>query len=234
MNTDDLEYSWSDGTYWSKYNHCRVWENGTYTIKVRDRYGQMTTISYEVTNSHKATVPPPTVKGINIQEGEWIATNPSIKFEDPSETNKYYIDIKFSLNGNWDLATVKGDRTVEVDKVTGNKEIYGRCRDDYGNVSLPVTFTCGVDSSAPTNINFVPTVSEANEIYTTVSAIENNALPLKYSITYDGGQTWSTPQIGRNFGLVNNPPKGTYIINCRAYNAAGLYVEGSPIQVTIS
>lgn len=234
MNTDDLEYSWSDGTYWSKYNHCRVWENGTYTIKARDKYGQITTTYYEVTNSHKAIVLPPTVKGMNVQEGEWIATNPSIKFEDPSGTHKYYIDIKFSLNGNWDLATVKGNRTVEVDKVTGNKEIYGRCRDDYGNISLPVTFTCGVDTSAPTNLNFVPTVIGTNRLSVTVSAIEDFALPLKYSITYDGGQNWSTPQIGRYFGFLSDTPGITYTINCRVYNAAGLYVEGTPVQVTIN
>ena len=231
MNTDDLEYSWSDGIYWSKYNHCRVWENGTYSLMIKDKYGQTSTTSYEVVNNHKAIVPSPSVEGINVQEGQWIPTNPTVQF---SNDGSYYIDIKTSSTGNWDLATAKGNRTVDLGTNIGTREIYGRCRDDYGNVSLSVSFVCGVDTSAPTNLNFVPTVSEVNEIYTTVSAIENNALPLKYSITYDGGKTWSTPQIGRQFGLINNPPKGTYIINCRAYNAAGLYVEGSPIQVTIS
>ena len=229
-----LEYSWSDGQYWSQYNHCRVWENGTYKLKVRDKYGQTSTTTYEVVNNHKAIIPPPTVEGGNVQEYEWIAINPRIQFYDPTEKSTYYIDVKFKPTDNWDLATSKGDREISINRVSEIKTIMGRCRDDYGNVSLPITFVCGVDTSAPTNINFVPTLSTANEIYTTVSAIENIALPLKYSITYDGGQTWSTPQIGRNFGLVNNPPKGTYTINCRVYNAAGLYVEGSPVQVTIS
>lgn len=230
----ELEYSWSGGQYWSQYNHCRVWENGTYELMVRDKYGQTSTTLYEVTNNHKATIPSPTIVGRNVQQEQWITTNPQLQVVDPSGNNSYYMDVKFSPEEGWDRASSKGDRTFASNRVNGIKEIWARSRDDYGNVSLPVTFTCGVDTSAPTNINFVPTVSIANEIYTTVSAIEYHSLPLRYSITYDGGQTWSEPQIGRNFGLVNNPPKGTYTINCRAYNAAGLYVEGSPVQVTIS
>lgn len=233
MDDMTLEYSWSDGQYWSQYNHCRVWKNGTYKLKVRDKYGQTSTTAYEVVNNHKAIIPSPTVKGENVQEYGWTTTNPIIQFYDPSGAETYYIDVKFTPEENWNLATSKGNRGIGVSRASGIKTLMGRCRDDYGNVSLPITFVCGVDDSAPTNINFVPTLSIANEIHTTVSAIENVALPLKYSITYDGGQTWSTPQIGRNFGLVNNPPKGTYTINCRAYNAAGLYVEGSPVQVTI-
>lgn len=229
----ELEYSWSGGQYWSQYNHCRVWENGTYELMIKDKYGQTSTTNYEVLNNHKTFVPSPTVKGNNVQEGQWIATNPMIQFSDPSGTSTYYIDVKFSPTEEWSLGTAKGGRGIGTNGVAGIKEVWGRCRDDYGNVSLPVTFTCGVDMSAPTNINFVPTLSIANEIYTTVSAIETHALPLRYSITYDGGQTWSKPQIGRQFGLVNNPPKGTYTINCRAYNAAGSYIEGSPVQVTI-
>ena len=27
-----FEYSFSDGKYWSPYDHCRVWKNGTYDL----------------------------------------------------------------------------------------------------------------------------------------------------------------------------------------------------------
>ena len=231
MNTSDFEYSWSGGTYWSKYNHCRVWENGTYSLMVKDKYGQTSTTPYEVVNNHKATVPSPSVEGINVQEGQWISTNPTVQF---SNDGSYYIDVKMSSTGNWDLATTKGNRTVDLGTNIGTREIYGRCRDDYGNVSLSVSFVCGVDTSAPTNLNFVPTVIGTNRLSVTVSAIEDFALPLKYSITYDGGQNWSTPQIGRYFGFLSDTSGITYTINCRVYNAAGLYVEGTPVQVTIN
>lgn len=231
----ELEYSWSGGQYWSQYNHCRVWENGTYTLKVRDKYGQTATTTYEVTNNHKAIVPSPEIYGDNnIEEGEWVSTSLSVIIQKPQ--GQYYIDYKIGQNGNWTLGTslTTSNYIIGLGYDNGIKEVWSRCRDVYGNISLPVSFICGLDKTAPTNLNFIPILSIANEIYTTVSAVESHALPLKYSITYDGGQTWSTPQIGRKFGLVNNPSKGTYTINCRAYNAAGLYVEGTPVQVTIS
>lgn len=228
---EDLEYSWSNGQYWSKYNYCRVWENGAYTLKVRDKYGQTATTTYEVTNNHKTVIAPPTMSGVFCTEGEY-SSNASARVKITPSSSNLFIDYKID-NGNWSLATTKGSREVGPG-LAQEVVMYGRCRDDYGNLSLENTFVLCRDRTAPTNINFIPTVSIANEIYTTVTAVENWALPLRYSITYDGGQTWSTPQIGRNFGLVNNPPKGTYTINCRAYNAAGLYVEGSPVQVTIS
>lgn len=235
MDDMTLEYSWSDGKYWSQYNHCRVWENGTYNLKVRDKYGQTSTTTYEVTNNHKATIEPPTIKGTTgIIENVFTANSSAGVIFTPPIDN-LYIDYKIEgawYNGTWTLGTSKG-RLQMGPGMAKEVTITARCRDDYGNLSQEVTFVLLRDTTAPTNINFVPTVSIANEIYTTVSAIENEALPLRYSITYDGGQTWSEPQIGRNFGLVNNPPKGTYTINCRAYNAAGLYVEGSPVQVTI-
>ena len=35
-----FEYSFSDGKYWSPYDHCRVWKNGTYDLMIRDNHGQ--------------------------------------------------------------------------------------------------------------------------------------------------------------------------------------------------
>lgn len=228
---EDLEYSWSNGQYWSKYNHCRVWENGTYTLKVRDKYGQIATATYEVTNNHKTKLSIPTITSNTYNEGEWTSNDISILVTPGNENCR--IAYKREESNSWTTFPDKRPMSMTVPSNI-NTAYHFKTVDDYGNESLPITFNMNIDKSAPTNINFVPTVSIANEIYTTVNVLEDKALPLRYSITYDGGQTWSTPQIGRNFGLVNNPPKGTYTINCRAYNAAGLYVEGSPIQVTIS
>lgn len=227
MDIEDLEYSWSDGQYWSKYNHCRVWENGTYTLKVRDKYGQTATTSYEVTNNHKRKLDVPTITTDYIED-TWDSTPRTITITASTNATK----IKYSNDGtNW--ITTNSPYVISTGSQIGISTRYFKSVDEYGNESLPITFIIKRDTSKPTNINFIPTVSIANEIYTTVSAIEDRALPLRYSITYDGGQTWSTPQIGRKFGLVNNPPKGTYTVNCRAYNAEGNYVEGSPVQVTI-
>ena len=45
-----FEYSFSDGKYWSPYDHCRVWKNGTYDLMIRDNYGQTAKRVYEETN----------------------------------------------------------------------------------------------------------------------------------------------------------------------------------------
>ena len=45
-----FEYSFSDGKYWSPYDHCRVWKNGTYDLMIRDNNGQMAKRVYEETN----------------------------------------------------------------------------------------------------------------------------------------------------------------------------------------
>ena len=45
-----FEYSFSDGKYWSPYDHCRIWENGTYDLMIRDNYGQTAKRVYEETN----------------------------------------------------------------------------------------------------------------------------------------------------------------------------------------
>lgn len=231
MYDTELEYSYSGGQYWSKYPHCRVFENGSYEVVVRDNFGQTSTAYLEVTNNVKKEIEPPTVQGINVEEYGWITTNPSIQFTAPN--SEYYIDVKFTEDEDWNLATSPGNREIGLNRVDGTKTIIGRCRDIYGNVSLPITFVCYVDCTAPTNINFVPEVTYANKIMTTVTAVENIGFPMRYSITYDNGKTWSTPQIGRKFGLIN-PAKGTYQINCRAYNPAGLYVEGTMVERTIT
>ncbi len=225
---EELEYSWSGGQYWSQYNHCRVWENGTYELMIRDRYGQTSTTNYEVTNNHKVNLGIPVITTDYI-ENTWDSVPKNITITAGTNATK----IKYSNNGiNW--TTTNSPYVIYTGGLVDTNTVYLKSTDGYGNESLPITFIYKRDTTAPTNINFVPTVSMANEIYTTVSAVEDKALPLKYSITYDGGQTWSIPQIGRKFGLVNNPPKGTYMVNCRAYNAEGLYVEGTPVQVTIS
>ena len=89
-----------------------------------------------------------------------------------------------------------------------------------------------IDKSLPSNINILPTVKVTRDIVVEVSAINNDS-PMRYSITYDNGQTWSPPQIGRFFA--HGPADvGTYTINARVYNGAGNYKEGVPVEVKVN
>ena len=80
----ELEYSYSGGQYWSKYPHCRVFENGSYEVIVRDNFGQTSTAYLEVTNNVKKEIEPPTVRGLNVKEYGWTTTNPLIQFDAPN------------------------------------------------------------------------------------------------------------------------------------------------------
>lgn len=233
MNDIELEYSYSGGQYWSKYPHCRVFENGTYEIVVRDKYGQTSTTQVEVNNNKKTILTPPNVllgnsKG-NYVEYTWSNEPITITM---SALSTYYIDYKLESDTNWTLSNQKKGFAITIAK-NGRNNLLVRTRDDYGNTSIILTYPIWIDSTGPTNINFVPEVTYANEIITEVTAIEDTSLPLRYSITYDNGKTWSEPQLGRRFGLID-PMKGTYQINCRAYNAAGLYVEGIAVERVIT
>lgn len=221
-----LEYSFSDGKYWSKYNHCRVWDNGTYGIIIRDNYGQTSMTKIEVTNNINIELDPPYIE-TDYVGGTWVSTDVSytVKTTDPD------LDIYKISNGNEQFVG-KGQYSDVITSAGYDTVVQYLCKDKYGNKSTPITFTCLIDKTAPTNISYIPTVSIANEIYTTITAINDDS-PMRYSISYDDGQTWSKPQIGTNFGLVNNPPKGEYLIKGRAYNAAGLFIEGPTVSVTI-
>lgn len=229
----ELEYSYSGGKYWSKYPHCRVFENGTYDVVVRDNYGQTTTTQVEVENNKKTILTPPSVLLSNsdgsYQEYTWSSTAVTAQM---TASTSYYIDYMLEGDANWTLGERKSGFLINIAK-NGMNNLLVRTRDDYGNTSIILTYPVWIDTSAPTNLNFVPEVTYANEIETTVSAIESTSLPMRYSITYDNGKTWSEPQLGRNFGLIN-PAKGTYQVNCRAYNAAGLYVEGIAVERVIT
>lgn len=226
MYDTELEYSYSGGQYWSKYPHCRVFENGSYEVMVRDNFGQTSTAYVDINNNRVKEVGIPTFTSDYI-EHTWSDKAVVVKINPVASSY-----VVYRLNGgSWQTNT--GVITVNIPAVDGTTTIEAYCQDEYGNKSLPNTFVCNIDTTAPTNINFVPEITYANEIMTTVTAVENVGFPMRYSITYDNGKTWSTPQMGRKFGLIN-PAKGTYQINCRAYNSAGLFVEGTMIEKIIT
>lgn len=232
MNNVELEYSYSGGQYWSKYPHCKVFENGTYNVIVKDNYGQTTTAQIEVSNNKKTVLTPPNVllgnsKGM-YQEYTWSPEPVSVQMSG----GKYFVDYKLETDSEWTLGDRVQTSIVNIGHA-GKNNLLVRTRDSYGNTSFEFCYPIWIDTTGPTNLNFVPHITYGNEIITTVTAIEDVSLPMRYSITYDDGKTWSKPQLGEQFTLIN-PPHGTYTINCRAYNGAGLYVEGIAVEVVIT
>lgn len=223
MYDDTLEYSYSGGTYWSKYNHCRVWENDTYEVIVRDQYGQTATTQVEVTNNTVRELSAPVIDSNGYEEGVWTSEDVVLTVTSPDSD----VSIYYSANQGTSWTLLSGDLTL-----SSTQSLMFQAWDTSGNQSHTSTFRANIDKTAPTNLNFVPVVQVGVIIYTEVSAIDNDS-SVTYSITYDGGETWSSPQIGQVFKYFY-APVGTYSVNCRAYNSAGLYTEGTPISITIS
>lgn len=224
MNDGILEYSYSGGTYWSKYNHCRVWENDTYEVIVRDQYGQTATSMVDITNIQIRNLAMPQVNAGDYVEGTWSDSNVTLTVT----TTDTDVDIYYSLNDGQSWSLLNGS-TYEC---TSSQGFLFQTRDGVGNKSLSLAYSVKIDKTEPTNLNFTPVVHIGRIINTEVSALDSESA-ITYSISYDGGTNWSSPQPGKYFEYFN-APSGTYAINCRAYNSAGLYTEGTPVSVTIN
>lgn len=239
MEDFKLEYSWSNGKYWSPYDHCRVWSQSNdgsseYTLKVRDQYGQEVMTEIVVTNAKDRILETPVII-TNKPEGQWnTGATAYIEVTDPNKNRTYY---KGANDSSW----LSGNMGTLVD---GDSSIEFYYDDIYGNKSPVVGVYLMADSTKPTNLNFVPKVDSAGRILTEVSAVKKWS-PLRYSISYDDGATWSEPQIGGKFCLTNTSGQNEYMVNCRAYNSSQeynettqkyeyvVYTEGTPIRVVI-
>ena len=235
-----FEYSFSDGKYWSPYDHCRVWENGTYDLMIRDNYGQTAKRVYEETNVVEDKEIPFKIEFIDF-----------IDFNDnPIE---YYDGIVVARSSGKMVITIQGNYSNPVlyERIKG-QDVWGRkgnfvnnkltvqnlhqaeyyVADSYGRRSK--TFTSEVVTYTPYSPRPAITILHADSgvLITEVrDDTETNAVPRRYAISYDNGKTWSNWQLGRYFQKIN-PPIGTYIIRVKIKYTTG--VESNSIGKTVT
>lgn len=235
-----FEYSFSDGKYWSPYDHCRVWENGTYDLMIRDNYGQTAKRVYEETNVVEDKEIP-----VKIEFIDFIDFN-----DNPIE---YYDGIVVARSSGKMVITIQGNynNSVLYERIKG-QDVWGRkgsfvnnkltvqslhqaeyyVADSYGRRSK--TFTSEVVSYTPYSPRPVITILHADSgvLITEVrDDTETNAVPRRYTISYDNGKTWSNWQLGRYFQKIN-PPIGTYTIRVKIKYTTG--IESNSIGKTIT
>ena len=236
-----FEYSFSDGKYWSPYDHCRVWKNGTYNLMIRDNYGQMAKRVYEETG---------------IVEDEEIPVQ--IEFIDFIDFNsnpiEYYDGIVVARNTGKMIITILGDfddprlymktkgQTAwqENGGFTNNKRTLtdlGQAEyyiaDSYGRKSK--IFTSEVVTYTPYAPRPAITILHADSgvLITEVrDDTETNAVPRRYAISYDNGKTWSNWQLGRYFQKLK-PSTGTYWIRVKIKYTTGVESNSVGKMVTI-
>lgn len=220
------EYSYSDGQYWSKYNHCRVWENGTYKVKVKDENGQIAeqdvVIDY---NEYTLGIPlPPIISAENYEDNTWTSNDVVINIttpEDfPGKTLMRYSSGETTVVSP-DTITLTSSQVLRF--IVVNPSTMMRSPEAVINVLIT--------KEPPSNLVVDPTIIAKKRIDTAMSAIDQKTR-VKYSISYDDGATWSTPQIGKKFSkdvIIGD----TFKIKGRAYNEAGLYIESDTIEITV-
>ena len=236
-----FEYSFSNGKYWSPYDHCRVWKNGTYDLMIRDNYGQTAKKVYEETNIVEDKEIPVKIEFIDFID---FNNNP-IEYYDGitviGSSGKMVITILGDFNNPTLYMRTKGQTTWRKNGgFTNNKRILndlGQAEyyvmDSYGRKSK--IFTSEVVSATPNSP--LPEViivhADAGIIISTVKDNrETNAIPRKYSISYDNGKTWSNFQLGRHFQKLD-PASGTYQLKAKIQYTNGVEAESSSKIVTI-
>lgn len=235
-----FEYSFSDGKYWSPYDHCRVWKNGTYDLMIRDNYGQTAKRVYEETNVVEDKEIPFKIEFIDFID---FNDNP-IEYYDgivvARSSGKMVITIQGNYNNPVLYERIKGhDVWEKAGNFTDNNftkknphqaEYY--IADSYGRKSK--IFTSEAIRYTPYSPHPVITILHADSgvLITEVrDDRETNAVPRRYAISYDNGKTWSNWQLGRYFQKIN-PPIGTYTIRVKIKYTTG--VESNSIGKTIT
>lgn len=235
-----FEYSFSDGKYWSPYDHCRVWENGTYDLMIRDNYGQTAKRVYEETNVVEDKEIPFKIEFIDFID---FNDNP-IEYYDgivvARSSGKMVITIQGNYNNPVLYERIKGQDVWERKGSFVNNKLTVRSlhqaeyyvADSYGRRSK--TFTSEVVTYTPYSPRPAITILHADSgvLITEVrDDTETNAVPRRYAISYDNGKTWSNWQLGRYFQKIN-PPIGTYTIRVKIKYTTG--VESNSIGKTIT
>lgn len=236
-----FEYSFSNGKYWSPYDHCRVWKNGTYDLMIRDNHGQTAKRVYEETNIVEDKEIPVKIEFIDFID---FNNNP-IEYYDGitviGSSGKMVITILGDFNNPTLYMKTKGQTTWQKNGgFTNNKRTLndlGQAEyyvmDSYGRKSK--IFTSEVLNATP--YSPLPEViivhADAGAIISTVKDNrETNAIPRKYSISYDNGKTWSNFQLGRHFQKLD-PASGTYQLKAKIQYTTGVEAESSSKIVTI-
>ena len=224
-----FEYSFSDGKYWSPYDHCRVWKNGTYDLMIRDNYGQTAKRVYEETNVVEDKEIPVKIEYVDFTDcyGNPVEYYDGIELEragDLRPSGNMKITIEGNFNDPWLYIKEKGDRDWQKYKQFSNnvietflaeREYY--VMDSYGRKSKTFTLEGRIKTVYPSRLEIKIVQADSGVIITEVKDnLPDDAavLPRRYSISYDNGKSWSNWQLGRYFQKLK-PESGQYFIKAK-------------------
>ena len=224
-----FEYSFSDGKYWSPYDHCRVWENGTYDLMIRDNYGQTAKRVYEETNVVEDKEIPVKIEYVDFTDcyGNPVEYYDGIELEragDLYPSGNMKITIEGNFNDPWlyvkekrglDWQKYKQFSNNVIETFLAEREYY--VMDSYGRKSKTFTLEGRIKTVYSSRLEIKIVQADSGVILTEVKDnLPDDAavLPRRYSISYDNGKSWSDWQLGRYFQKLK-PNSGQYLIKVK-------------------
>lgn len=224
-----FEYSFSDGKYWSPYDHCRVWKNGTYDLMIRDNYGQTAKRVYEETNVVEDKEIPVKIEYVDFTDcyGNPVEYYDGIELEragDLYPSGNMKITIEGNFNDPWlyvkekrglDWQKYKQFSNNVIETFLAEREYY--VMDSYGRKSKTFTLEGRIKTVYPSRLEIKIVQADSGIIITEVKDnLPDDAavLPRRYSISYDNGKSWSDWQLGRYFQKLK-PNSGQYLIKVK-------------------
>lgn len=224
-----FEYSFSDGKYWSPYDHCRVWKNGTYDLMIRDNYGQTAKRVYEETNVVEDKEIPVKIEYVDFTDcyGNPVEYYDGIELEragDLYPSGNMKITIEGNFNDPWLYVKDRGARdwwkyeqfsNNVIETFLAEREYY--VMDSYGRKSKTFTLEGRIKTVYPSRLEIKIVQADSGVIITEVKDnLPDDAvvLPRRYSISYDNGKSWSNWQLGRYFQKLK-PDSGQYLIKAK-------------------
>ena len=224
-----FEYSFSDGKYWSPYDHCRVWKNGTYDLMIRDNYGQTAKRVYEETNVVEDKEIPVKIEYADFTDcyGNPVEYYDGIELEragDLYPSGNMKITIEGNFNDPWLYVKDRGGRdwwkyeqfsNNVIETFLAEREYY--VMDSYGRKSKTFTLEGRIKTVYPSRLEIKIVQADSGVIITEVKdnlPDEATVLPRRYSISYDNGKSWSDWQLGRYFQKLK-PNSGQYLIKVK-------------------
>ena len=224
-----FEYSFSDGKYWSPYDHCRVWKNGTYDLMIRDNYGQTAKKVYEEMSVVEDKEIPVKIEYVDFTDcyGNPVEYYDGIELEragDLYPSGNMKITIEGNFNDPWLYVKDRGDRdwwkyeqfsNNVIETFLAEREYY--VMDSYGRKSKTFTLEGRIKTVYPSRLEIKIVQADSGVIITEVKDnLPDDAavLPRRYSISYDNGKSWSDWQLGRYFQKLK-PDSGQYLIKAK-------------------
>ena len=224
-----FEYSFSDGKYWSPYDHCRVWKNGTYDLMIRDNYGQTAKRVYEETNVVEDKEIPVKIEyadftdcygnpveyydGIELERAGDLCPSGNMKITIEGNFNDPWLYVKEKRGLDWQKYKQFSNNVIET--FLAEREYY--VMDSYGRKSKTFTLEGRIKTVYPSRLEIKIVQADSGIIITEVKDnLPDDAavLPRRYSISYDNGKSWSDWQLGRYFQKLK-PNSGQYLIKVK-------------------